>query len=90
MARPIPREPPVISAARSGMAETYRHVGATAAARGVPRIATPQIWTPTGKEAHEPLARMSVDELKSVMEYFRRGRDLNERHVERVRNLNFE
>jgi hypothetical protein len=33
---------------------------------------------------------MSVDELKAVMDYFRRGRDLNERHVERVRNLSFE
>jgi hypothetical protein len=34
-------------------------------------------------------ARMSVDELKSVIEYHRLGRDLNERHVERVRNLDF-
>jgi len=49
-----------------------------------------QICSPIGKEAHELLARMSVDELKSVMEYFRGGRDLNERHVERVRNLSFE
>jgi DNA-binding MarR family transcriptional regulator len=49
-----------------------------------------QIWSPIGKEAHELLARMSVDELKAVMEYFRGGRDLNERHVERVRNLSFE
>jgi DNA-binding MarR family transcriptional regulator len=49
-----------------------------------------QIWSPIGSEAHDLLARMSVDELKAVMDYFRGGRDLNERHVERVRKLSFE
>jgi DNA-binding MarR family transcriptional regulator len=49
-----------------------------------------RIWGPIGSEANELLGRMSVDDLKAVIEYFRRGRDLNERHVERVRNLSFE
>ena len=29
-------------------------------------------------------------ELRLVMEFFRRGRAVNERHVERVRNLSFD
>jgi DNA-binding MarR family transcriptional regulator len=49
-----------------------------------------RIWGPIGEEARADFARMSVDELKSVMEFFRRGRDLNERHVERVRRLSFD
>jgi len=48
-----------------------------------------QIWVPLGEEATAELGRMSVEELKGVMEYHRRGRDLNRRHVERVRNLSF-
>ena len=49
-----------------------------------------QIWGPLGEEGMAELRRMSVEELKSVIEFFRRGRDLNERHVERVRNLSFD
>jgi DNA-binding MarR family transcriptional regulator len=49
-----------------------------------------QIWGPLGEEAMADFARMSVDELKTVMRYFRLGRDLNLRHVERVRELEFE
>jgi DNA-binding MarR family transcriptional regulator len=49
-----------------------------------------QIWGPLGKDAFADIGRMSVEELKLVMEFFRRGREVNERHVERVRNLSFE
>jgi DNA-binding MarR family transcriptional regulator len=48
------------------------------------------IWGPLGAEAHAAMARMSVDELKGVIEFFRAGRDLNEKHIERVRNLTFD
>jgi len=49
-----------------------------------------RIWGPIGKEAMTDLTRMSVDELKGVIEFFRTGTDLNERHVERVRKLSFD
>ena len=45
------------------------------------------IWGPIAEEGHAALARMSIAELRAVMEYFRLGRELNERHVERVRAL---
>jgi DNA-binding MarR family transcriptional regulator len=45
------------------------------------------IWEPLGQEAAAAFARMSVEELESVIEYHRLGRELNERHIERVRNL---
>lgn len=48
------------------------------------------IWGPLGAEANAMFARMSVEELNGVIEYHRLGRDLNERHVERVRKLSFE
>jgi DNA-binding MarR family transcriptional regulator len=48
-----------------------------------------QIWGPLGKEAMKEIGRLSVDELKLVMEFFRRAREVNERHIERVRNLSF-
>jgi hypothetical protein len=49
-----------------------------------------QIWGPLGKEAMAEIGRMSAEELKLVMEFFRRGREVNERHVVRVRNLSFD
>ena len=48
------------------------------------------IWTPLGEEARAQLARMSVEELEGLIEYFRVGVELNERHIERVRNLSFD
>jgi DNA-binding MarR family transcriptional regulator len=48
------------------------------------------IWGPVGDEAMAELARMSVEELQGVMEFFRFGIELNKRHVERVRNLSFD
>ena len=49
-----------------------------------------QIWGPLGKDAVTDIGRMSIEELRLVMEFFRRGRAVNERHVERVRNLSFD
>jgi DNA-binding MarR family transcriptional regulator len=49
-----------------------------------------RIWGPVGEEGRARLMRLSADELKSLTEYFRLGRDLNERHVERVRKLSFD
>jgi DNA-binding MarR family transcriptional regulator len=45
------------------------------------------IWGPLGDEATARISRMSLEELKSVIEFFRLGIDLNRRHVERVRRL---
>jgi DNA-binding MarR family transcriptional regulator len=49
-----------------------------------------QIWGPLGKEAGMALSRLSLDELKGTMDFFRLGIDLNKRHIERVRNLEFD
>ena len=49
-----------------------------------------QIWGPLGEAAQAEMSRMSVEELKTVIEFFRKGRDVNERHVDRVRALDFE
>ena len=46
-----------------------------------------RIWGPLGEEAMARLERMSVEELTGVMEFFRFGIDLNQRHVERIRGL---
>ena len=48
------------------------------------------IWGPLGRDAQAAFARMSVEELKSVIEFFRWGRDLNKRHIARVQELRFD
>jgi DNA-binding MarR family transcriptional regulator len=48
------------------------------------------IWGPLGEEARAVLSRLSVDELNGVLDFFRLGIELNERHVERVRGLRFD
>jgi DNA-binding MarR family transcriptional regulator len=48
--------------------------------------ATP-IWGPLGDEARSTLGRMSADELEALMDFYRLGIELNERHIERVRHL---
>jgi DNA-binding MarR family transcriptional regulator len=45
------------------------------------------IWGPLGDEATARLSRMPVHELEGVMEFFRYGIDLNERHIARIREL---
>ena len=49
-----------------------------------------KIWGPLGEDANAELGAMTVDQLEAAIEFFRRGRDLNERHLERVRKLSFE
>jgi DNA-binding MarR family transcriptional regulator len=49
-----------------------------------------QIWGPLGDEAFAQIGRLSSEQLKLVMEFFRRGREVNERHIERVRKLEFD
>jgi DNA-binding MarR family transcriptional regulator len=48
--------------------------------------ATP-IWGPLGDEARAVLSRMSVDELESLMRFYRLGIELNQKHIDRVRHL---
>ena len=51
--------------------------------------ATP-IWGPLGEEARGTLARMSAEELQALIDFYRLGIELNERHIERVRHLDIE
>ena len=51
--------------------------------------ATP-IWGPLGEEARSTLARMSAEELQALIDFYRLGIELNERHIERVRHLDIE
>jgi DNA-binding MarR family transcriptional regulator len=51
--------------------------------------ATP-IWGPLGDEARSTLARMSAEELEALIDFYRLGIELNERHIERVRHLEIE
>jgi DNA-binding MarR family transcriptional regulator len=51
--------------------------------------ATP-IWGPLGEEARSTLGRMSADELQALIDFYRLGIELNERHIERVRHLDIE
>ena len=49
-----------------------------------------QIGGPLGEEATSEIGRLSRDQLELVKEFFRLGRDVNRRHIERVRALNFD
>ena len=49
-----------------------------------------QIWGPVGEDARAAMRRMSTDELKLVTGFFRISRDMHQRHIERVRNLEFD
>ena len=51
--------------------------------------ATP-IWGPLGQEALDALTRMPVEELQALIDFYRLGIELNERHIERVRHLDVE
>jgi DNA-binding MarR family transcriptional regulator len=48
--------------------------------------ATP-IWGPLGEEARALLSRLSTDELESLVRFYRFGIDLNQKHIDRVRQL---
>ena len=45
---------------------------------------TEAIWGPIGAEGIEQLRRMSAEELIFLLDFLRRGRDLQERHARRV------
>jgi len=49
-----------------------------------------QIWGPLGREAEERFADFTPEQLETVIAFFRLSRELNERHVERVRGLEFD
>ena len=51
--------------------------------------ATP-IWGPLGEEARSTLSRMSAEEIRALIDFYRLGIELNERHIERVRHLDIE
>jgi DNA-binding MarR family transcriptional regulator len=45
------------------------------------------IWGPLGEEARSMLSRMSAEELQGLIDFYRLGIDLNQKHTERVRHL---
>src|SRR5919109_3309500 len=49
-----------------------------------------QIWGPLGADATAELSRMSIAELHAARDFFRRGREINERQLERLRKLSFD
>jgi DNA-binding MarR family transcriptional regulator len=51
--------------------------------------ATP-IWGPLGEEARSTLGRMTAAELQALIDFYRLGIALNQRHVERLRQLDTE
>jgi DNA-binding MarR family transcriptional regulator len=48
------------------------------------------IWGPIGEHARRDLQRMTIADLELLRDFFRRGRELNEREMDRVRALRFE
>jgi DNA-binding MarR family transcriptional regulator len=48
-----------------------------------------EIWRPLGDEGTRALQGLTLDELATVIDYFRVSRELNERHAERIRGLRF-
>jgi DNA-binding MarR family transcriptional regulator len=49
-----------------------------------------KIWGPFGEEINRELARLSADELRAVIQFFRRAKHVSERHVERIRQIRFD
>ncbi len=47
------------------------------------------IWGPLGDEARATLARMSVEDLERLTAFYRLGIELNQKHIDRVRELDF-
>jgi DNA-binding MarR family transcriptional regulator len=48
------------------------------------------IWGPLGQEGEAYMSRMSVAELERMIEFLRWGIELNERHMDRIRKLEFD
>ena len=54
------------------------------------RERTEVIWGPIGRDGTEELVeRFTLEELRSIADFFRRSRELNERHIERIRGMRF-
>ncbi|MGH2978628.1 MAG: MarR family winged helix-turn-helix transcriptional regulator [Solirubrobacterales bacterium] len=51
---------------------------------------TGRIWGPLARKAEGILAKLSVEDLELMRDWFRAGRELNEREIERVKKLSFE
>ena len=49
-----------------------------------------RIWAPLGKDGFAIMERLSVDDLNVILDFFRRGREINERHAERLRELDLD
>ena len=49
-----------------------------------------RIWGPLADESDGLIERFSEDELRAVIDFFQIGRELNERHAERIRGLRFD
>ncbi|HEY3186711.1 MAG TPA: MarR family transcriptional regulator [Solirubrobacteraceae bacterium] len=53
------------------------------------RRRTEEIWGPLGAEGTRAMQRLTLDELRTVTDFVRFSRELNERHAERIRGLRF-
>ncbi|HEY3190928.1 MAG TPA: MarR family transcriptional regulator [Solirubrobacteraceae bacterium] len=54
------------------------------------RERTEVIWGPIARDGTEELVeRFTLEELRSIADFFRRSRELNERHIERIRGMRF-
>ncbi len=54
------------------------------------RKRTERIWEPMAKEANGIVSKLSTKELEVLRDWFRMGREVNEREIERVRRLRFD
>lgn len=55
------------------------------------RSRTEAIWRPIAIEGRQEIERrLTSDDLRAVIEWFRTSRELNERHAERIRDLRFD
>lgn len=48
------------------------------------------IWGPLGEEARREFDRLTANQLRVVRDFYDTGRELNERHAERIRDLRFD
>jgi hypothetical protein len=49
-----------------------------------------EIWGPISEQAHRDFARFTLAELRMLGDFFRRGREMNEENMKRVKKLRFE
>jgi DNA-binding MarR family transcriptional regulator len=51
---------------------------------------THRIWGPLARKAERMFARLSVEELELLRDFFRGGKEVNEEELERVRRIGFD